>query len=178
MSADIRPATVKIAAGLQALAVVLAVCAVALAWLGVAAGEQSPANDVRVTRDEILYTGVFLIAAGVMVTGWFGGTLPAVWRRSNIGRVMAVAGAGFYQLALLVLCVCGGMFAFLTLPFRLMPDPFENTFGMSEPAAEPSTPWQLVASGMSFVVIAAILLAILVLLLVPPSHSWYVRSER
>jgi hypothetical protein len=166
MSADQRPVTVTVAALLQALSVLLAVGASALAWKGAAIEEDR-------------YFAVFVTALAVMVVGWFGGTLPAVLRRSNTGRIMAAIGAAFYQVIVLTLCVCGGMFAFLTLPFRMAPEGFESSgFGEVRFTDEPDTPWQLFASGMSFVVIGIALFAAMVLLLVPPSHRWYVAARR
>ena len=170
MSADQRPVTVTVAALLQTLSVLLAIGASVLAWAGA-------------TSEEDRYAAVFVTALGVMVVGWFGGTLPAVLRRSNTGRVMAAVGAAFYQVLVLIFCVCGGMFAFMALPFLMMPEGFEDgsfwspAFGES-PDQEATTPWQLVASGVSFVVIAVALFAVMVLLVVPPSHRWYVSARR
>src|SRR5688572_6625656 len=135
MSADQRPVTVNVAALLQALSVLLSIGAAFLAWSGAASEEDR-------------YFAVFVTALALMVVGWFGGTLPAVLRRSNTGRIMAAVGAAFYQVIVLVLCVCGGMFAFMALPFVLVPEGFEDngfgdvTFGES-PVHEPGTPWQL-----------------------------------
>ncbi|GIH08402.1 hypothetical protein Rhe02_64690 [Rhizocola hellebori] len=75
---------------------------------------------------------------------------------------------------MLTLCVCGGVFAFLALPFLVVPEGFEDI----SPVREPATPWQLVASGVSFVVIGVALFATMVLLLVPPSHRWHVSAAR
>lgn len=165
MSADQRPVTVTVAALLQTLSVLLAVGASVLAWAGA-------------VSEEDRYAAVFITALAIMVVGWFGGTLPAVLRRSNTGRIMAAIGAVFYQVILLTLCVCGGMFAFLALPFLMTPEGFGETGFDESPAREADTPWQLVASGMSFVVIAVALFAVMVLLVVPPSHRWYVSTRR
>lgn len=156
-----RPSTVTLATALQLCVVLLASAGIAFSWVG---------NMHAAPDDGSLLAAIAVTTFGGLVALWFAATAVSAWRGSNTARVMAVVGAAFYQIAALVMCVCGGLFAFMTLPLRLAPeDPWT-----AEPRPQPEQQaWEFFATGMTFIVIGIILLAVAVLLLVPPSHRWY-----
>ncbi|HCT80425.1 MAG TPA: hypothetical protein DGG94_16935 [Micromonosporaceae bacterium] len=153
-----RPTTVNIATALQVVVVLLAIGSIVLVWLG-----QPPVE----TRDASVFAAIASTTLASLVAVWFGATMLPAWRGSNTARIMVAVGAGFYQLIAVVLCVCSGLFAFLMLPVTMMPEDYP--YGRTQ---EPMT-WGLFAAGMAFLLIAVALMAVLVLLVVPPSHRWY-----
>jgi hypothetical protein len=135
---------------------------------------------------------VLTVVAGLAVS-WFGATLLPLWRGSNIARVLSLVGSGIVGLAGFLTTCCGMLSGLLFLSL-LDSLPMEPDPAASDPAAPlPADPfldedpftrhlydlaardaaWAELVLGVAIPLAVLALVAVFVLLLVPPSNRWY-----
>ncbi len=198
-----RPATVAVAGWLQAAVVLLAASLIPGVWYMHArwtrlideAARTTPGADpdiVAVERDSSLYAAIAMTVVAGLVVLWFGATLRPLWRGSNLARVLSAVGSGLIGLGGFALNCCG--FAVLPLLFLLpeVPEPVDPALG--DPAAplpdgpffdeDPFTErlYELSDRDLAWLdglvpllggLAMMLLVAIFVLLVVPPSNRWF-----
>ncbi|BCJ71875.1 hypothetical protein CS0771_14190 [Catellatospora sp. IY07-71] len=203
-----RPATVTVAVWLQSAVVLLAASLIPAIWYMHARWTRlidealltTPGADQDIAaaeRDSSLYAAIAMTVVAALVVLWFGGTLPPLWRGSNLARVLAAVGSGLLGVGGFVMNCCG--LAFLPLLFLLPFEPMDP--GMDpglDPGLDPAAPvpddpffdedpfterlYQLsdrdvawlewlvpLAGGLALL----LLVGVFVLLLVPPSNRWF-----
>ncbi|MEV4416233.1 hypothetical protein [Catellatospora sp. NPDC049609] len=198
-----RPATAAVAAWLQGAVALLAASLIPFAWYMHArwtglideAVRSTPGVDLDVVaaeRSSSLFGAiVFTVVAGLTVL-WFGGTLAPLWRGSNVARVMSLVGSGMVGLGGALTTCCGMLSGLLFLPLLISmpmePDPAgepvsplpEDAYFADDPftarlyeLSDRELPWSELVFALGIPLAVLSLVAIFVLLLVPPSNRWY-----
>ncbi|NUR74582.1 MAG: hypothetical protein HOU81_27545 [Hamadaea sp.] len=196
-----RPATVTIGAAFQAVAVVLLLALIALAWISRAQYDgfaDEAARLVSARPDELAaeHTSNLIMAVVVSVLAgvpalWFGSTLWPLFRGANVARILAAVGA-FAIPGLGILLVIGSCVSGMFLVFFLASAPFEEDPNMVDDYPDDfgdfsGTPfqeklWDLQSSAafdwaglmpvLALLIVAALTVSAIMYVL-PPTNRWY-----
>jgi hypothetical protein len=202
MSRGPRPAIVTTAVWLQLVAVVTALAAIAVTWLGYVAYDSliSRAAQIVPGAEPGIVAGerggnLFGAIVGTVLFGavalGFGLTARPMWKGSNIARLLNLIGSGLLAGGALLFCVCGGIGGVMMIPLLgagiSTSDPYlppDEAFPADPWTPEPfynalwdleadSMMWHSIAVGLSVPLLLLIAMAAFVLLIVPPSARWF-----
>jgi hypothetical protein len=181
-----RPATVKVAVVLQLLAAAALLALAALAIVSAVRFNQviseaarvveADPEDVGSVRDENVIYAVLLSAPATVVAAVLAALAWPVWRGGNAVRIISAVGAGLNLLGCL-LSPCGPGFALIAVvdPAFLVDGSFGTSFGEELRRHRPPL-WLAIGMPVLAALVFAASVAVLTLLLVPPSNRFFRRG--
>lgn len=198
-----RPATVTVAAAFQAAAVALLLTVLGLAWAAyaqydgwideAAAATHASAADISGERTSNLVGTIIASVIVLLMVVWFAVLLRPMLRGSNVGRVLSVVGAfalpGLALVGTLLSCVFGALLFMVLADGGAGFDPVAGDFPGEEFSSDYSFQDKLLEMqssqfswsdpiGMIILPLLVLLVAVGVLLVIPPTNRWFNPSKQ